>query len=249
MKTTVAQKAKIGIFTLVGIMIFIAAIFIIGSKRNMFGNTFNIYGTFKNVGGLQIGNNVRFAGIDMGTVEGINIVNDTTIKVTMRLKRKVLRHLKSDAMASIGSDGLMGDKLINISPGAAGDKPMVEGGEIQTVTPVEFDKIINRIAQVADNAEMITASLADIAGQVSSGKGSIGRLIYSDELERSLEKTVKSAHQTVRSAKEGVEGFKENMNAMKSNFLLKGYYKKKERRERKQREAQEQQQNVNSNQR
>lgn len=246
MKATAGQKAKIGLFTLAGILIFITAIFIIGSQRNIFSDTFNIYGTFKNVGGLQIGNNVRFAGINVGTVEGINIVNDTTVKVTMRLKQKMLRYLKTTAVASIGGDGLMGDKLINISPGATEGTQLAEGGEISTVAPVEFDKIINKIAKVADNAEMITASLADIAGQVSSGKGSIGRLIYSDDLERSLEGTVRSAQATVKEAKQGVEGFKDNMNALKSNFLLKGYYKKKERRERKQRE--EQQQSTNNNQ-
>lgn len=239
MKATIAQKTKIGLFALLGIVIFMTGVFLIGSKRNMFGNTFDIYGTFKNVGGLQIGNNVRFAGINIGTVEGINIMNDTTVKVTMRLKQNVLQYLKTDAIASIGSDGLMGDKLINISPGTTSGRKLREGGEINTMAPVEFDKIIARISNVADNAEAITASLADIAGQISSGKGSIGRLIYSDSLEKSLEGTVKSAHETVNKAKEGVEGFKENMNALKGNFLLKGYYKKKARREEKQRQEQE----------
>jgi len=231
MKATIAQKMKIGVVTIIGILTLFAAIIIIGSKKDMFGVTYPIYGNFKNVGGLQIGNNVRFSGIDIGTVTGINIENDSTVKVTMRLKEKVRKYLKNDAMASIGTDGLMGDKLINITPGPVGDHPLEIGGQIKTANPVEFDKIINKISQVADNAKDITESLAGIANQINSGKGSIGRLIYSDSLEKGLEKTVKSAHETIDSAKSGVEGFKENMTAMKHNFLLKGYYKKKAKQE------------------
>lgn len=231
MKATIAQKAKIGVFTLTGIVLLAAGIFLIGEKRNMFGRTFTIYGTFKNIGGLQSGSNVRFAGIDIGTVISITILNDSSIKVGMRLKEKVHPFLKSDAVASIGSDGLMGDKLVNISPGPVGDKPIEKHGMIATQAPIEFDRIISRISKVADNAESITSSLADMATHINSGKGSIGHLIYSDSLARSLESTVHSARETVTSARKGAEGFKENMDAMKHNFLLKGYFKKKAKKE------------------
>src|SRR6185437_2063546 len=102
MKASASQKVKIGIFTLVGFALLLGAIFIIGNKQNMFSNTFSIYGTFKNVGGLQIGNNVRFAGINVGTIESIEIKNDTTVRVDMRLESKVRPFLRSDALASIG---------------------------------------------------------------------------------------------------------------------------------------------------
>src|ERR1700761_3969731 len=111
MKASASQKVKIGIFTLTGIAVLLAGIFVIGNRRNMFSDTFSIYGTFKNVGGLQMGNNVRFAGINVGTVEDIVIQNDTTVRVDMRLQSKVRPFLKRDAIASIGSDGLMGDKI------------------------------------------------------------------------------------------------------------------------------------------
>jgi phospholipid/cholesterol/gamma-HCH transport system substrate-binding protein len=220
MKTTPSQKARIGIFTLVGIGLLVAGIFIIGSKKNMFGNTFNIYGLYRNVGGLQLGNNIRFAGINVGTVEDITIVNDTTVRVDMRLQAKVRPFLKKDAIASIGSDGLMGDRLITIAPGSEGGGLLGKNEQIKTVDPTGFDKIISRFGQVVDNAEIITASLADISEQISSGEGSLGRLIYTDSLERGL-------RQTIGAAKTGVQGFSDNMTALKSNFLLKGYYKRK----------------------
>jgi phospholipid/cholesterol/gamma-HCH transport system substrate-binding protein len=225
MKATASQKIRIGIFTVAGLLILIAGIFAIGNQKYMFGERFSIYGTFKNISGLQIGNNVRFAGLNVGTVTGITIENDSTIRATMRIKGSIHKFLKDDATASIGTDGLMGDKLINISPGLSGNKLIEKGGQIKTINPVEYDKIINKISSVADNAEIITSSLAGIATQINSGKGSIGRLIYSDTLEKGLEHTVKAA-------KEGVNGFQQNMNAMQNNFLLKGYFKKKRREER-----------------
>lgn len=206
----------------------VIGIFVIGDKKNMFGDTFSIYGTFKNVGGLQEGNNVRFAGINVGTVESISIVNDTTVRVTMRMESKVHEFLKTDAVASIGSDGLMGDKLITIAPGINGDE-IKRNGQIMTVNPVDFDKIITKITHVADNAEIITASLAGIASQIGAGRGSLGKLIFTDSLERGLVGTVNAAKQTMISAKAGVAGFDENMTAVRHNFLLKGYFKKKAR--------------------
>jgi len=229
MKTTASQKAKIGIFTLAGLLVLVIGIFVIGNKKNLFGDTFPIYGTFRSVGGLQVGNNVRFAGINVGTVESIYIINDSNVRVDMRMQHRVHQFLKNDAVASISSDGLMGDKLVTITPGPAGGKIIEKGGQVMTVNPVDYDKVITRVMHVIDNAEAITTSLAGISGQINSGKGSLGKLLYSNELSNGLDATVNSAKETMQTAQKGVEGFTENMDAMKHNFLLKGYYKKKAR--------------------
>ncbi|MGB8195235.1 MAG: MlaD family protein, partial [Chitinophagaceae bacterium] len=117
MKTTASQKVRIGIFTAIGILLLFIGIFLIGKKKNMFGDTFHIYGTFNNVGGLQEGNNIRFAGINIGTVESISIISDSLIRVDMALQSKIRPFLKSTSFATIASDGLMGDKLITIAAG------------------------------------------------------------------------------------------------------------------------------------
>jgi len=222
MKATAGQKIRTGIFAITGLVLLVGGIFLIGKKQNMFGDTFHIYGTFKNVGGLQVGNNVRFVGINVGTVESIKIVSDTLARVDMIIRNKVHPFLKSDAVASIGSDGLMGDKLISISSTSENATIIKDGGLIATVNPTDFSKIIARVEEIADNAQIITDGLADIATQISSGQGSIGRLLYSDDLSKNLEGSVNNL-------KKGTAGFSENMTALKHNFLLKGYYKKKAR--------------------
>ncbi len=193
MKATTSQKAKIGLFTIAGILILVAGIFLIGKNKNLFGDTFHIYGTFNNVGGLQVGNNIRFAGINIGTVEDISIVSDTMIRVDMTLQSRIKSFLKATSIASIGSDGLMGDKLITI---AAGDQTTIllnNGGHIKTNNPLDFDKTIARFTKVAANAESLSGSLAAISLQITQGKGSLGRLLYSDNLANSLEGSVNNA--------------------------------------------------------
>ena len=110
---------------------------------------------------------------------------------------------------------------------------------IATVNPMELDKTVAKIAQIADNAEVITSALAGIATQVRSGRGSIGTLLYNDTLANSLNGTVKSAHEAVESVKKGTEGFSENMTALKHNFLLRGYFKKKKKAEEKKKKEKE----------
>lgn len=200
MKTTAFQKARIGIFTALGIFILVIGIFVIGKKKNMFGDTFRIYGTFNNVGGLQKGNNIRFAGINVGTVEDISIVNDTLIRVDMVLQSKVKPFLKSTSFASIGSDGLMGDKLITIAAGQANNVLLSNGGRIITINPLDFDKSIAKLTNVASNAEIISRELASISVQIRQGKGSMGRLLYRDDLAKGLEGTVEGLKGTVNNA-------------------------------------------------
>jgi len=194
MTSSISQKIKIGLFTLAGILLFVVAIFIIGSKKNMFGETFMIYGTFRNVGGLEIGNNIRFAGINVGTVDDITIVSDTLIRVDMLMKSKVKKFLKADAMASIGSDGLMGDKLITITSGSANEVRLLTGGSrIMTANPVDFDKVIGKFTNVADDAAVIMNELAGMAMQIRTGSGTLSKLLYTDDLSRSLEGTAVNA--------------------------------------------------------
>src|SRR6185312_11400171 len=146
MKTTSGQKMKIGFFTFIGLLILVLAIFFIGNRKNMFSSTFTIYGTFKNVNGLQVGNNVRFAGINVGVVEAINIVTDSSVRVDVTLNNEVRKFIKKDSKLSIGSDGLMGDKLVVIAPGGVtSTEPVANGGQLATVNPIDMDKIIKKV--------------------------------------------------------------------------------------------------------
>ncbi len=188
--TTTSQKVRIGIFTVVGLLLLIAGIFLIGRQKSLFTTTYQLYGTFRNIGGLQVGNNVRFSGITAGTVEDIRILNDTTVRVDMRIQSKYQPYIKDDALAAIGSDGLMGDKLVTITPGTHSVNELRDGARIATAEPMDMDKMLAQFTAVANNATVITGALADMAKDIKEGKGSIGRLMTNEQLAIGLEGTL-----------------------------------------------------------
>lgn len=250
MKATSGQKIKIGVFVLAGLTALILAIFFIGNKKNLFTSTFTVSGMFKNVNGLQVGNNVRFAGINVGVVEDIQIVTDSSVKVILTLNSDVRKFIKKDARLSIGSDGLMGDKLVVISPGAGTSNESVKGGEqLSAVNPFDVDKLINKLTKIADNAGDVVEGLASIVNKVNNGKGSIGRLLNNDKMARNMENTVKQAQTTMANVHKTTGTLNEDLKAAQSNFLLKGFFKKKKKLEKAKQDsikkAQEQQQQAN----
>ncbi|HVW94457.1 MAG TPA: MlaD family protein [Mucilaginibacter sp.] len=231
MKATPSQKIKIGIFTFIGLAVLILIVFFIGNQKNMFSSTFTVYGTFKNVSGLQVGNNVRFAGINVGVVEDINIVTDSSVRVDLTLNSEVRKFVKTDSRLSIGSDGLMGDKLVVIAPGGvASTQPVQNGGQLATINPVDVDKIIGKLTKVADNAETLTAGLSDIVTKVNSGKGSIGRLLNNDRMANNLDATMQQARKTIANVHKTSTTLNEDLTAAQHNFLLRGFFNKKKKK-------------------
>ncbi|RYD78393.1 MAG: MCE family protein [Sphingobacteriales bacterium] len=230
MKTTSSQKIKIGLFTAVGIIILVLAIFFIGSQKSMFNSTFGVYGEFKNVSGLQVGNNVRFAGINVGVVDNITIVTDSLVRVDLTLNQDVRKFIKKDSKVAIGSDGLMGDRLITIAPGGIHSQDVVEAGDkLTAINPLDVDKVINKLTRVADNAEKLSSNLSDIVYKINTGKGSIGRLLNDDKIADDLKGTVNQARSTMKNVDAATVTLHEDLKAAQSNFLLRGFFKKKER--------------------
>lgn len=222
MKTASGNTIKLGIFVTTGIVLLITGIYFIGQKQQLFNSTFRITGIFNDVNGLQVGNNVRFAGINVGTIENIEIINDTSVKVDMIIDEDTRQFIKKDAVVMIGSDGLMGGKIMNIGPGVSEIRPIEHNDFIRTIRPINMDELYGKLKTTADNAAIITTDLAAITGRISSGKGTIGKLFMDTALAENLNKTMINIQQ-------GSKGFKENMDATKNSFLLRGYFKKQER--------------------
>lgn len=213
-------KVRLGLFIIGGLVIFVIAIFIIGKQENLFDPVFKITTTFNNVSGLQAGCNIRFSGINVGTVDDIRIVNDTTVRVDMLLKRSVQQFIKSDCEAGIGSAGIIGDRILIITQGSEGNPIVKEGAYIRSKEPVESDAIMESMQVTADNAAIISSQLADIMININSGNGTLGRLIQDSTIAENIDRTIINI-------KNSSKGLNENMNAAKENFLLKGYFNRK----------------------
>ena len=230
MNITAAQKTKTGVFVAISMLLLLVLIFLIGKQKNLFSSTFLVRANFKNIAGTKEGNYVRFAGINIGTVETINIINDTTVQLALSIEKKIQPYIKSDALSSIGSDGLMGDKLILIAPGSDSAGVVKNGGMLRSANPLNVDKIMNNLSKISENAATLTEGLSDIVTKINQGKGTIGRLLANDQLAKKMETTIETANETASSITKTAKSVNENMQAVKSNFLLRGYFKKKERK-------------------
>ena len=203
MNTTIAQKIKTGLFVIISLALLLGLIFFIGKQKKLFGNNFVVYADFKNISGAREGNFVRFAGINIGTVEGIRIINDTSVQLSLSIEKEIQPFIKTDAVASIGSDGLMGDKLILIAPGTGTSPVAKNGSKLLSSNPVDIDKIMNNISKISANASVVTDGLADIVAKINSGKGTVGRLLADNKLADRLESTIVTAQKTAASIKIG----------------------------------------------
>lgn len=220
---------KLGMFVTVGLLLFIMAIYFIGKQKNLFGSTFNLTSKFKTVSGLEVGNNVRFSGINIGTVEEIRLINDSSVVVSMVIKDEVREFIKTDARASIGSDGLMGDKVLTISPGVKSKTIVENGGAIASVNGIEMADLMKSVKKSVDNVGVISDELAIFSHSMNNGNGALARLVRDDKMANSVSNTLSNLET-------GTKGFSENMEAAKSNFLFRGYFKKKEKEKEKQKE-------------
>lgn len=231
-KKDTGNKIRLGIFVSIGIVLFMAGIYFIGDRQQMFSSTFRIKGVFNDVSGLKVGNNVRFSGINVGTVESIDIISDTMVSVEMIIEDDVRKFIKKDATAIIGSEGLMGNKILNISPGTDAQKPIENNGIIRTAIPVSIDDILFKIKVTADNAAIVSDQLAEILIKVNNGKGSIGMLLNDSTIANNI-------NTTIVNLKSSTKGLDENMEAAKHNILLKGYFKGKKKEAEKKKEDNE----------
>jgi len=229
-KHTPKFKARLGLFIAGGLGLFIIAIFIIGRQKNLFSPVYKLTTTFNNISGLQVGNTVRFSGINVGTVDNINIINDSTVRVDLILKKDVQRFIKSDCEAGIGSSGIIGDRVLVITQGSSNALEAKDGQTIKSKEPTETDAIMKSLQVTVDNAAIISNQLAVIMIRINNGKGTLGKLIKDTTIANNID-------QTIVNLKKSSKGLDENMNAAKHNFLLKGYFRKQAKAAEKKKEA------------
>lgn len=247
-------KSKLGMFVIIGLLLFVFTIYFVGKQKNLFGSTFHLKTRFKTVSGLQVGNNVRFSGINVGTVDNIELITDSSVMVTLVLKNKVKEFIKTDAMAAIGSDGLMGDKILTITPGTQSTKTVNDNDLIASKSPVEMADVMGSLKTSVDNAGIITSQLAQISYKMNNGNGALAKLISDEKFSNSLQGTLTNLQtstkefshfttnlnngrlgdkldSTMANLQSGTKGLSDNMDAVKHSFLLRGYFKKQKKAE------------------
>ena len=208
MKNTASSNAQLGVFIIIGLAFLLIALYLIGSNQNLFDQTFEVHANFYNVNGLTKGNNVRFSGIDVGTIKKVEIISDTSVKVTMVIKNSVHPFIKKSSLASVGTDGLMGNKLVNISNSSHASGEMVsEGDMLVSIKPVETDAMLRTLDMTNQNLFQITSDLKRITQKIKNSNS-----LWSLLMDSTLAKNVKQSISNIRSTTQNTSTFTNDLN-------------------------------------
>ncbi len=217
-----SQNARLGSFIVIALAILAVAVFLVGDKESLFQSSYRVNADFQNVAGLDAGADVRVGGIRKGTVKKMTLPKkpDGTVVVTMELSKETLGIVRKDSIAAIKSEGLLGDKYVEVSFGSM-DADRLKGGEtIQTQPPIDISDLLDKTNKILDttqdsmqNIQGATDNIQAITSKVNGGQGTIGALVN--------DKTI--YNQTAAS----VQALHEDADALKNNFFLRGFFNKR----------------------
>lgn len=197
----ISKKIKLGFFITIGLGLFIVALFYIGSKENLFTPTMIIYSEFQDVSGLTAGSNVTYSGINIGSVQSIDIQGINRVRVVMKIQKDKNQFIRKDSQVSITSTGLVGSKIVSISSGSDTSKMVDNGDYLPSVKPIDVGTILDNLNNSTKQADSIAKEITAIVAKVNYGEGSLGELINN-----------KSLYQNLDSAFSSIAGYTEQVN-------------------------------------
>lgn len=183
------NSIKLGAFVLAGLLFLVLLLYMIGKNRNLFGNTYVLKARFENIQGLVTGNNVRYSGIEAGTVKRIRILDDTTIEVTMIIEKKMTSIIRKNAIVSIGTEGVVGNKVVNIIPSKQAAPLAEEGDVLASRKAVDMDEMLQTLYRTNKNVAVISEELKATVERINSSSA-LWELLSDPSMPRDLRVSV-----------------------------------------------------------
>jgi len=193
------EGARLGIFIFIGSLLIVLSIFTIGNKESLFIETITLNSKFENVEGLKTGAPVRLSGYTIGSISNIVLAGDSagTVIVTMQIEKSLQHFIRLDSEASIVTEGLVGKKVVSITPGSQSIAIVGDGSFIKSKTPLNITQVIEDTQSIILYVKDITKDFSEIVNKVNDGEGSIGRLVNDDELYKAAVEITTSARQSL----------------------------------------------------
>jgi phospholipid/cholesterol/gamma-HCH transport system substrate-binding protein len=170
MANKAGQNITLGLFVITGMLVLVVALYLVGKNQSMFGSTFHLRARFSNVNGLMAGNNIRYSGIQAGTVNKITVIDDSTIEVDLLIMDEMKPFIKDNAYAGIGNEGLMGNKVINITPSGYPGKEVTNGALLITKVAPYTEEMMATLSNTNNNVEAISGNLVYTVNRINQSK-------------------------------------------------------------------------------
>lgn len=200
------RSVIVGAYVFIALVIFVLGVMTLGGQKSLFNKGATINAVFPEVNGLQAGNNIWFAGVKVGTVQGISFEKDGRVKVEMNIEKDYQSIVKKDTRAKVGADGFIGNKLIILSGGSANAGVVEDGSTLAIEQAIGMDEMMATFQDNNKNLLAITSNFKQISEQMMNGKGSIGKLLNDDQLFTELQNTIVTIRATAANAQQMVAG-------------------------------------------
>jgi phospholipid/cholesterol/gamma-HCH transport system substrate-binding protein len=187
---------------LIGIAILIAGILIIGNLHETFKQKMRVAVLFEDVNGLQVGNNVWFSGVKIGTVNNLDFYGKSQVKVVFKIETKVQSYIRKDAKVKISTDGLIGNKILVIYGGTPKAGEVQEGDTLGVEKTFSSEDMMNTLQDNNNNLKAITGDFKIISNKLIKGEGTIGKLLKDSSVYTNIDATTKSLQQASAKAQQ-----------------------------------------------
>lgn len=179
----------VGLFVLIGLIILVVGVLVLGTQQNKFSKSLLVKTYFHDVKGLKVGNNVWFSGVKVGIIKEIAFEGVESVRVVMSIEEKSKEFIRRDVVATLGSDGLIGNAIISLIGGTSA-APSVENGDIVQSGPGGgMDQVMDLVKDNGENLAIITKNFAALSQSMIDGKGTIGALMTDETLANNLKQT------------------------------------------------------------
>ncbi|MGK6351298.1 MlaD family protein [Parapedobacter sp. DT-150] len=190
------RSVIVGLFVLVGLIILVAGILVLGGQQNRFTKTITVTTVFSDVSGLKAGNNVWFSGVKIGTIKAIRFKNLKEVEISMVIEEASRQYIRKDAMAKIGSESFIGNKLIVIEGGSSDVPPVDDGDVLQTAPAGGLDEMMATLQVNNENLVEITKNFGELSARVARGEGTVGALLTDSMMATNMKLMIANLNQT-----------------------------------------------------
>lgn len=191
MKAAENKRAiTVGIFVFIGIVILVTGIMVLGGQQKRFVKSIRVNAIFNNVGGLQAGANVWFSGVKIGTVRKIQFYGNSQVEVTMNIEESVQQYIRKDALAALSTDGLIGNKIVEIVGGSIQAGTVEDGDILHAKAALNTDEIMATLQKNNNNLLRVTTDAKNILDEVLKGKGMAGAVLRDSTLADRFKNTI-----------------------------------------------------------
>ncbi len=184
------SNAKLGALVLASLIFLVFSLYLIGKNQNIFGSSIRVIAEMRNVNGLLPGNNIRFKGMDVGTVSSIDMLNDSIIHVELLIHKSMQPFIKNNSRTTINTDGLMGNKILHINPVEGDAATLIPGDILYALPQIDTDEMLETLNSTGNYLEKTLINLAQITDKLNESDA-LWSLLTEPELVNDLNSAIR----------------------------------------------------------